>query len=396
MRNWQTHFAYSGLATALVLGLLPSLWDSVSDFAFAKEEDTEESLGTIGFSSAATVTTYFFISLPFYVTAVTWLQKMLVMIATKCCSCFSQNLLHLLSFATVAWLGAALVVPLFLFPSFFYLTAVLSTFMVLSVKVVAILVHGPELKKLSTRMTSLESQYESSLQLMLVLVICFTTGEFTLTKANSLFSGVVMIGKSGAECYLTFGNQNLLEQTGPEEQKKSSLIDKVKGGLRGLLNKLKILAAYSPVFIATAASRLTTMAVVLQYTLFTYTQVLVYLPLSLVAPSTILFIAKSKALKDLSAVDLVKAVIGEMTTHTLWGGRGREGSRKLQLFMQVYFLLLHSFCMVLVLLGSLPVLPCNVEVQYCTLDGARFERLRIGAIISLSTGWLPRLVLTPL
>ena len=294
----------------------------------------------------------------------------------------------------MAWLGSALVVPLFFFPSFFYLTAVLSTIMVVSVKVVAIFVHGPEVKKLSTRMTSLESQYESSLQLMLVLVICFTTGEFTLAKANSLFSGVVIIGKSGAESYLTFGSQNLLEHTGTEEQ-KSSLIDKLKGGLWGLLNKLKILAAYSPAFIATAASRLTAMAVVLQYTLFTFTQVLVYLPLSLVLPSTILFIAKSKALEDLSAVDLVKAVIGEMTTHTLWGGRGREGSKKLQLFMQVYFLLLHSICMVLVLLGSLPVLWCNTP-PYCTLGAARFGRLQIGAILSLSTGWLPRVVLTPL
>ena len=85
MKDWQTHFDFSALATAIVLGLLPSLWDSVSDFAFAKEEDTAESLGTIGFSSAATVTTYFFISLPFYVTAATELQRKLASLATKCC-----------------------------------------------------------------------------------------------------------------------------------------------------------------------------------------------------------------------------------------------------------------------------------------------------------------------
>ena len=87
--------------------------------------------------------------------------------------------------------------------------------MVLSIKVTALVVHGPELKKLSTQMTSLESQYESSLQLMLVLVICLKTGEFIWSSASSLLSSVVMIGKSGAESYLTFGSKNLIEQTGP-------------------------------------------------------------------------------------------------------------------------------------------------------------------------------------
>ena len=92
---------------------------------------------------------------------------------------------HLLSFVIVLGLAFALAVLLGFAPVYFYITAILSTIMVLSVKVVAIFVHGKELKKLSTRMTSSESQYESSLQLMLVLVICFKTGKFTWASAHT-------------------------------------------------------------------------------------------------------------------------------------------------------------------------------------------------------------------
>ena len=59
---------------------------------------------------------------------------------------------HLLSFALLFGLAAgAYFVLLALVPAYFYFTAILSTIMVLSVKVIAIFVHGPEMKKLSTQ-----------------------------------------------------------------------------------------------------------------------------------------------------------------------------------------------------------------------------------------------------
>ena len=269
---------------------------------------------------------------------------------------------HLLSFALLGGLATALTYLLLLVPAYFYFTAILSTIMVLSIKVIGLFAHGTELKKLSTRMTSSESQYESSLQLMLVLVICLTTGKFTWSSISSLLSSVVMIGKSGAESHLTFGSENLLEQTGP--------------GWRGLLKKLKLLSVYSPVFIATTCSRLTAFAVTLS---FATLGLILFLPLSLAVPSIVLFLTKICALKDLSAVDLVKGVLGEQTTHSLWGGRGREGSKTLHLFMQVYLLVIHSIFMVLILVLGL----------WLVLGSATSARLQIGAVVSLSTGWLP-------
>ena len=96
VRNWRTYFSFSGLATALVLGLLPSLWDSVSDFFLANEEETTKSLGVIHPGlvhswSLSAYLTYFFISLPLNWTASIKLHQIIVQLfATKCCSRCNQ------------------------------------------------------------------------------------------------------------------------------------------------------------------------------------------------------------------------------------------------------------------------------------------------------------------
>ena len=97
-----------------------------------------------------------------------------------------------------------------------------------SVKLTAMFVHGPEVRRLSTRMTSSESKYESSLQLMVVLAICLNSGKVSKPCASSLASSIVMIGKSGAESYLTFGSENLIEQTG---RGKEGLLKKLRPGV---------------------------------------------------------------------------------------------------------------------------------------------------------------------
>ena len=91
VRNWRTYFTFSGLATALVLGLIPSLWDSVSDFALAKEEETRESFGrmphpSLGYTwSLSTYLTYLAISLPLNLTVIKLEQMILSrLFATKC------------------------------------------------------------------------------------------------------------------------------------------------------------------------------------------------------------------------------------------------------------------------------------------------------------------------
>ena len=98
---------------------------------------------------------------------------------------------------------------------------------------------------------------------------------------------------------------------------------------------------------------------------------------------------KPCTLTDLSVVDLVKAVLGEMATHSLWGGRGREGSKKLQLFMQIYLLILHSTFMLMIFFDIPPIFAKDLKATESTV-----ERLQTGAIVSLTTGWLSRVVST--
>ena len=281
---------------------------------------------------------------------------------------------HLLSFSILGGISIGLGFLLQMVPAYFYVTAILSVVMMVSVKLTAMFVHGPEVRRLSTRMTSSESKYESSLQLMVVLAICLNSGKVSKPCASSLASSIVMIGKSGAESYLTFGSENLIEQTGR--------------GKEGLLKKLKLFGSYAPVFIATTSARLTALAVV--FTWEPLVGFLLLLPLSVLGPIVLFLLMKCCALKDLSVVDLVKAVIGEQTTHCLWGGRGREGSRRLQLFMQIYLLVLHSIFMVPVLL---PVLVKEKGLTWKLTDEV-LERVRILALVSLVAGWPSMVVLT--
>ena len=141
-------------------------------------------------------------------------------------------------------------------------------------------------------------------------------------------------------------------------------------------------------FISTAVSRLTPLAAVLIWQARFGAAVLV--PLSL-TPSILFLLMKPCTLTDLSVVDLVKAVLGEMTTHSLWGGRGREGSKMLQLFMQIYLLILHSAFMLMIFFNVHPIFAKDLKASASTL-----ERLQIGAIVSLATCWPSRVVLTSL
>ena len=92
MKNLRTYFTFSGLAASLVLGLLPSLWDSVSDFKFAEEEEKSENLGINPHTGLSTSTyfSYWIISLPLYVTAATGLHRLFWMFIAKCCNRCSQ------------------------------------------------------------------------------------------------------------------------------------------------------------------------------------------------------------------------------------------------------------------------------------------------------------------
>ena len=80
----------------------------------------------------------------------------------------------------------------------------------------------------------------------------------------------------------------------------------------------------------------------------------------------------------MTVVDILEVVIAELTTHSLWGGRGREGSRNLQLFMTIYMISIHTVCLVLAVfnvgLGGPSISPTIM----------RLDEIRVPAAISCS------------
>ena len=282
------------------MGLAPSLWDTISDFFFAHEEEKLNTLTRMGpppphDSSVASCLTYFFISLPGHMSLATGLHRLISWLAGKCCTNQSPNkacswiaravrgVMNLLSFTAMISLATLLLIYV---PQYFYYAAVLSTLMILGVKVLALIVHGPEVKKLATRVTSAESQYESSLQLLLVVTICLRHEILPgPTSVSSILSSILVIGKSGAESYLTFGQVNLLEKGGQ--------------GWNGLLYKIKLLAKYSPVFIVTAIFRLSALEIFFAWSVGLGVYVL--LPLAIGVPTLLFLLMKLCTLKDLTA-----------------------------------------------------------------------------------------------
>ena len=395
------------MMTSLLLGFAPSLYDSVADFLFALEEErrfkeeafvanSSESLRLscssyakltltlagepgVGSYSFAAYLTYLFITLPGLMSAVTGLHRYFG--STKVCSSEGSNAVcrwtcravrGVASFLFLAALFYFLVVLSFGFHRFFYYSAILSTTMVLGVKILAVFVHGPEMKKLSTRTTAAESQYESSLQLLLVFIISMMNRNFTTTRINALVSSILVIGKSGAESYLTFGQDNLLEKCGP--------------GFTGLLKKLKLLATYAPVFTATALYRLSATGIIITWE---PGMMGMLIGITIAILFGLLLLIKMCKLDDLTLADLLEGVVREITTHTLWGERGREGSRKIQLFVAVYMTTIHTIFLALVAnAGQMLACDCK-ETFLCKTE----IRLPV-AISCMVFGWLPRVVLS--
>jgi hypothetical protein len=121
----------------------------------------------------------------------------------------------------------------------YYISIITATY-ILIVKAMGAVFHGPEMKKLTVKISEAEGLFESSFQVVLVTFVWIKFGQWD----PAMISSVVMIGKAGAENLLSFGKTNKLQDL-------------------GLLRKLCLLAKYIPVITLTACFRLGTMACIL-------------------------------------------------------------------------------------------------------------------------------------
>ena len=218
-----------------------------------------------------------------------------------------------------------------------------------------------------------EAQFESTFQITIIFFGLIWTpandlrfnDEWwqTLVAFISLSSSLFTICKASTESLLTFGQENKLADV-------------------SLFQQLKMIAKFSPVFALTTFFRAgclcsTTMAAgVGSYGYGVnsgFYAAAFSVPLVLTVPFVVLMLFKW-FLPEVTLGNLMLGVLGEALTITVFGKSRREGSRRLQLAMAVFHLILHTVTTIFVL---------------ATMPSHRVWPLFNGfAIASLSCGWV--------
>ena len=163
--NIKTYFNWNDFFYTLLLGLAPSVWDIVTDFQLAKQLIHNGEVDTAGFC-------YVFICLPgFYLFPFYGMQLAFHKIYTLA-SCIPVILL--IAFAIFLYLAVTLTV-LSSPTSFFYVALPVASFTLIT-KCLAVVLHGPHMKKIAMMVSTAESSCESSCQLVLLFHLWFFGG----------------------------------------------------------------------------------------------------------------------------------------------------------------------------------------------------------------------------
>ena len=193
----------------------------------------------------------------------------------------------------------------------------------LGVRVLAVFVHTKNMKMISVKAANYEGVYESSLQLVLVLYVKLSRPEelnWNWIGYPTMLTSLVMIGKSGAENFLTFKENKLAGKS--------------------IFSTFKMLAKLSPPFLLTAIFRISTIALCFACNELTF---YLFLPVAFVLPFIFLTLLKLCGyLQEFLVADLARGTAGELTSIVLWGNTGREGSRKIQIWFGGYILIIYS------------------------------------------------------
>ena len=244
-----------------ILTLVPSAWDLGTDYSFAEtlEEDSIRSLS------------YMFISLPGFLikkaldrfcfnhkASSTGYSKIL----DDCIGLIVWSLVLTGIFAVMfncVWTTPATAATTAM------VMKVIATMVgttLLGIKVLGVLVHSENMKMINIKATHYEGVYESAFQLALVFYVKLTdrTKDWDY---DTMLSSLVMIGKSGAENFLTSREENKLAE-------------------KNILSKLKMVAKFSLPFLLTSLFRMLTLSMCFACNKLTF---FLILPVALILPT---------------------------------------------------------------------------------------------------------------
>ena len=317
-------FTWGKFFFAFSFGFLPTAWDIFSDFEFGESQEAQGEWTTAGLC-------YMFICLP---PIITMLLPVLVSRVQKHWGEVADSTLFSVLYVLIVCLIAVAISSAMAFafanqPTVFKFPALLCSAMAVGVKIVAMFVHTPQVTEFSLNASKAESSYECSLQLLLLLHIWLSGGYMHL---SAMVSSTVVIGKVGAENLLMKGEENKMED-------------------KSFLEKVALLACYSPVVALTALFRIGSASVVLYHPhlllpltpAFAIFLTWIYMMFNITLLLTLLSILRTwlSSLKQLNMLELCYGLLNECTTVSVWGSLGREGSRGLQLGIASYHLLLN-------------------------------------------------------
>ena len=189
---------------------------------------------------------------------------------------------------------------------------------------------------------------------MFVVIVSLREKEVTRSGLMSMLSSIIMIGKSSAENFWL------------KEPSRRHLYS----------------TRTSPVFILTAIFRTGSFSLICAWDYILSTWFI--LPIAAVTVLLLLLFLKTRNhLRDLTLGNIFKIYVNELLTMSLWGHRGREQSRQLQMGMAAFLLLLYtSFLIQIIIFPNRPWFksrptyhPDPVVLQFCS-------------IVTLSSGWI--------
>ena len=303
-QSWMSQFNWDDFGYSLILGFAPTAWDVYSDLKIADQLEDNGDSYSAGLS-------FLFICFP-------GLYLFNEVLTEKLSSSCSNMIVIIVNFSCGFSLSSAMIYASWTYPLLFRNPAILIGFMVVITKGLAIFVHTPGMKKLSSRITMCEFNTESPLQLLLLLHLWVSKG--TLYRAP-IFSSLLVIGKVNAEIYLSDQPENLM-----------------KG--KSFPQKLLLTLRYIPLFASTAffrvgcgiikhsgpyssvASTFPTFA----FFLSIWAGSIFFFLLYLITFATVK-LAFPNSLADISMMELGRGILAEFTTVSIWGGLGREGSK---------------------------------------------------------------------
>ena len=384
--NFERWFNWKDFFIGLILNLIPTALDISTDFNLAREMNLERKenntrqitynmplLGerTTNIEAQFATFTYMFISLP----GLILFMKMVFFKAKHMWTSHLPNhnwchlVINLVALAlTLTAAQAAVLLATIAVQEPFFILAIFSAVFTLTVNLARVFIHSKEMKELALKVTTAEEQFESAFQIHLFFLnwligaqpsknaVGLWLGQVTSVLLVAKVTNISISIQHQIYLYAQAGAESLVAREAEENQER-----------RSVRQWLKLI----PVCGITAIFRMGSYAMMINWSytqdqnrLWIFSTVQRDVLLLFLVPVVVLWLLQQRmeVLKPLTTMDIVQGVVGEMATIPVWEKLPTKESRKLNLGMAIYYLLLWSFLLLVAILSN--VTPWTYEDNF--------------------------------